>query len=142
MDIDIALNATWFPSQWQLPMLYPAREERAYFQLVSFLAPAGATEMQIYDLAPFTGSFAGSPRGRSLWPGGWPADLAEASGRLVYGILNAHAVDFPLFNWGDVGVVFNNSEVCLLCRALPRFYGDPYRVFWILKGSQSLISKP
>ena len=23
--------------------------------------------------------------------------------------------------------------------ALPRIYGDPYRVFWILKGSQSLI---
>ena len=35
--------------QWQLPLLYPAREDRAYFELVSYLAPAGATEMAVYQ---------------------------------------------------------------------------------------------
>ena len=34
-DIDMALDATWFYNQWQMPLLYPAREEAAFYELVA-----------------------------------------------------------------------------------------------------------
>ena len=46
MDIDMMLapEATWFYNQWQLPVLFPERETAAFYQLVSFLAPAAVCE--------------------------------------------------------------------------------------------------
>ena len=44
--LDLANATTWFPNQWQLPLLDPARETAAYFELLSFLAPAAATEVR------------------------------------------------------------------------------------------------
>ena len=44
--LDLVNATTWFPNQWQLPLLDPARETAAYFELLSFLAPAAATEVR------------------------------------------------------------------------------------------------
>ena len=38
IDIDIATQMDWFPNQWQLPILYPERELKSYYSLISFLA--------------------------------------------------------------------------------------------------------
>jgi len=108
LDIDIALNSSWFLNQWQLPLLYSKRELTSVYSLIAYLAPAGAMEVETWKLNPFT---AANPFGDNIWPGGWPADLQEASDRLVYAVLNQHQLDFPNSNWGNVGVVFKTSYV-------------------------------
>jgi hypothetical protein len=120
VSIDIELFANWFYNQWQLPLLFPEREEKAYYQLVSYLAPAGVTETGLWNMTSFTGS---NPLHAS-WPGGWPANLLEASDRVVYTLFNQHKVDFPGFNWGDTVVVFNNSYVKDMIMFAPIDTGD------------------
>eukprot|EP00039_Didymoeca_costata_P015210 m.254668 g.254668 ORF g.254668 m.254668 type:complete len:508 (+) comp16176_c0_seq1:191-1714(+) len=108
LDVEIAKNATWFYNQWQLPILYKAREERAFYQLVSYLAPAAAFETGRLNFPPFSSPI---PFPNVVWPGGWPSSLAESSNRVVYAVLNQHKIDFPCFPWGDVAVVFNTSYI-------------------------------
>lgn len=112
LDIDIAAGAETFYNQWQLPVLFPKRESAAYYELMSYLGPAAAMEVELYKLRPFSAPIPGRGAGQlPLWPGGWPANLSEASDRLVYAILNQHQVDFPAWLWGDVAVIFNNSAL-------------------------------
>eukprot|EP01043_Picozoa_sp_COSAG02_P060909 COSAG02_NODE_8062_length_2727_cov_1.852740_2_plen_540_part_00 len=125
LDIDIASSADTFYNQWQLPVLFPQRESAAYYELMSFLGPAAAMEVELYKLPPFSASIPGRTIGRpALWPGGWPANLSEASDRMVYAILNQHQVDFPTWLWGDVAVVFNNSAVQDMLLYTPMDSGD------------------
>ena len=53
---------------------------------------------------------------RAMWPGGYPASLAEASDRVVYAVLNQHRLDFPVRLWGDVGFVFRNVSLNIWVR--------------------------
>ena len=107
LDITIAADAKYFYNQWQLPVLFPQRESVAYYELLSFLGPAAAMEVELYKLRPFTAPIPGRTSSQPpLWPGGWPANLSEASDRLMYAILNQHQVDFPTWLWGDVAVIF------------------------------------
>lgn len=125
LDIDIAADAETFYNQWQLPVLFPQRESAAYYELMSFLGPAAAMEVELYKLPPFSAPIPGRSAGQPpLWPGRWPANLSEASGRLVYAILNQHQVDFPTWLWGDVAVIFNNSAVRDMILYTPMDSGD------------------
>ena len=108
LDIDIALDATWFYNQWQMPLLFQQRELTSYYELISYLAPAAALETAIWKFPNFTTPV---PFQKDLWPGGYPADMKEASDRVVYGIFNQHKLDFPNFLWGNVAAIFNNSYV-------------------------------
>ena len=76
LDLDIAMasSAAWFYNQWQMPLLFPAREDASYYELISYLAPAGALEAEFYGLQKFS---APVPFAGVSWPGGWPASVAE-----------------------------------------------------------------
>ena len=125
LDVEIASSAAWFYNQWQLPVLFPQRESAAYYELMSFLGPAAAMEVNQYKLSPFTAPIPGrDPAAPALWPGHWPSDLDEASDRLVYAIFNQHQIDFPTWLWGDVAVVFNNSAVSDTLLLTPMDSGD------------------
>eukprot|EP01062_Namystynia_karyoxenos_P062807 TRINITY_DN55670_c0_g1_i1.p1 TRINITY_DN55670_c0_g1~~TRINITY_DN55670_c0_g1_i1.p1 ORF type:complete len:502 (+),score=86.39 TRINITY_DN55670_c0_g1_i1:95-1600(+) len=110
LDFDIAMarNATWFYNQWQMPLMFPGREQRALRELLEYLGPAGAAEVQIWGFPPFSGT---NPYAAGLWPGGWPASMSEANDRAVYGVWNQHRLAFPPFLWGDVAVVFNTTAL-------------------------------
>eukprot|EP01065_Artemidia_motanka_P037926 TRINITY_DN46815_c0_g1_i1.p1 TRINITY_DN46815_c0_g1~~TRINITY_DN46815_c0_g1_i1.p1 ORF type:complete len:494 (+),score=159.59 TRINITY_DN46815_c0_g1_i1:59-1540(+) len=108
IDIDIAMNASWFYNQWQLPILFPHRERAAKFELISYLGPAADIERNWWGFPAFT---ADTPFRKDLWPGGFPANLDEASNRLVYAMYNQHRLDFPTFLWGDISIIFNNTEI-------------------------------
>lgn len=120
LDIDIALNATWFYNQWQLPLLFPDREQRARHEFIAFMAPAAAFESEDLGMKSFSGN---NPYG-NIWPGGYPANLPEASDRLVYNVINLHKLDFPNYLWGDVSFVFNNTAVNDLVLLVPMDSGD------------------
>ena len=121
--LDVAEGATFFPNQWQLPLMYPARELEAFYELISFLAPAAATEVGLLGMRPFSRAIP-FPSAHPMWPGGFPANLSEASDRIVYGIFNQHKVDFPNFLWGDVALIFNNSRVGDMALLTPMDSGD------------------
>jgi hypothetical protein len=120
LDLDIISNASWFYNQWQLPVLYEKREMAAYYELISFIAPAAAAEMGLWNMDAFS---APNPFG-NIWPGGWPANLSEASDRVVYAVMNQDKVDYPCFLWGDVAVVFNNSYLRPMVILTPMDTGD------------------
>eukprot|EP00041_Stephanoeca_diplocostata_P015596 m.298601 g.298601 ORF g.298601 m.298601 type:complete len:520 (+) comp20092_c0_seq2:141-1700(+) len=124
LDIDIALNASWFYNQWQLPILYRAREFTSYWSLIAYLAPAAATEVGTWKLNAFTGDIPGPTNTRGMWPGGYPASLPEASDRAVYAVFNQHRLDFPVRLWGNVGFVFRNEYVKNLTILMPVDTGD------------------
>ena len=124
-DINLALRADWFFTQWQIPILYPERANETYSSLCAFLAPAAANEMNVWDLPPFTAPIPRDPSPTPpLWPGGYPRNLKEASNRAVYAVLNQHRVDFPAYYWGDVAVVFNRSLVDPMVLYTPVDSGD------------------
>ena len=122
LDLDIAMasEAEWFYNQWQLPVLFPRRERAAQWELISYLAPAAAAEVGLWGLRPFS---APVPLD-AVWPGGFPANLSEASDRMVYNVANLHRLDFPSYLWGDVAVVFNNSDVLPHTLFMPMDSGD------------------
>jgi hypothetical protein len=136
-DVDLAHAAElpFFPNQWQLEVLYPRNlsdpaTQRGRYGADGFIgtvsaAAAAETSLLLYNLANFTGavpflppppaSISSSPPApapqQPFVPGGWPADMAEASERVVYGVLNSHRLDFPTWLWGNAAVVFNSSAV-------------------------------
>jgi hypothetical protein len=73
-------ESTYFYNQWQLPLLFPQREFRSYFELVSYLAPAGAAEPALWGFPPFS---SGGAIGRVLGSG-FPSSMSEANDRFVY----------------------------------------------------------
>ena len=58
-----------------MPVLFPRREMQAYYQTISFLAPAAVTENGLWNFPAFT---APNPLG-NVWEGGWPKDLGEGN---------------------------------------------------------------
>jgi len=109
MSIDMMLlnESTYFFNQWQMPLLFRQREFASYFELVAYLAPAGAAEPAIWGFPPFRG---GGALGKVLGSG-FPTSIAEADDRIVYTVLNQHRVDFPAYLWGDVAVVFSKRYI-------------------------------
>eukprot|EP00750_Incisomonas_marina_P029131 INCI7051.1.p2 GENE.INCI7051.1~~INCI7051.1.p2 ORF type:complete len:256 (+),score=43.46 INCI7051.1:172-939(+) len=85
LDVGMALNASWFYNQWQLPILFPHREAAATKEFIMFLAPSAATEVLLWGLEKFSASIPEIFGPNTLWPGGYPANLSEASNRAVYG---------------------------------------------------------
>lgn len=142
-DVDLAQasNLSFFPNQWQLEVIYPRDVHNRTNQqgrygadgFIGTMAAAAATEtsLALYGLSNFTGS----PPSLPGWgpapapvvpfvPGGFPRSMAEASERLVYGVLNSHRLDFPCAYWGNVALVFNRSAVSPLLTLSPMDTGD------------------
>jgi hypothetical protein len=113
-------NSTYFFNQWQMPLLFPQREMLSYFELVAYLAPAGAAETAIWNFPPFP---SGGAIGKVLGSG-FPTSLAEADDRFVYSVLNQDRIDFPAYLWGDVAVVFSNSYIRNATLLVPTDTGD------------------
>ena len=140
VDLQEAAELGFFPNQWQLEVLFPRNlsgsDAGSFFGTVA-AAAAAETSAALYRLATFSGAVpllpgasvrrvgggAAAPQ-RPLVPGGWPASLAEASERLVYGVVNSHRLDFPTWLWGNAAVVFNNSAVRPLLTLSPMDTGD------------------
>ena len=124
-DITLASEVDFFCNQWQIPILYPERANMTYESLCAFLAPAAANEINLWKLPKFSAPIPRDPSPTPpLWPGGYPANLSEASNRAVYAALNQHRIDFPAYYWGDVAVVFNRSFVDPMVVYTPFDSGD------------------
>ena len=105
----------YLPSMWELVAgRLSALETRAYWSLLMYLGPCAVTEVEGWGLPPFTGDLPvpgpilGHPS-EAPWPGDYPANFSEASGRAVYTVMNVHRVDLPAELYGDVSLVLNRS---------------------------------
>jgi len=106
----------YLPSMWELVAgRLSSMETRAYWSMFMYLGPCAVTEVGGWGLPPFSGALPvpgpipGQPSA-APWPGAYPANLTEASGRAVYTVLNVHRVDLPAELYGDVSLVLNRSE--------------------------------
>jgi hypothetical protein len=142
-DVDLAHAASleFFPSQWQLEIIFPrnlsdpATQQGRYgadgFVATVAGAAAAETSLLLYGLANFSAKPPALPGSGPTpdpisphVPGGWPASFTEASERMVYGVLNSHRLDFPAPYWGNAAVVFNNSAVESMLTLSPMDTGD------------------
>jgi hypothetical protein len=140
LDLSQAAALQFFPNQWQLEILYPRNvsdpaTQRGRYGADGFFgtvsaAAAAETSTLLYHLANFTGpvpflpgTSSSSPQ-QPFVPGGWPSNLAEASERMVYGVINSHRLDFPTWKWGNAAVIFNSSAVAPLLTLSPMDTGD------------------
>ena len=142
-DVDLAHAASleFFPNQWQLEIMFPrnlsdpATQQGRYGAdgFVATVAGAAAAETSalLYGLANFSARPPSLPGSGPMpdpiaphVPGGWPGSFDEASGRMVYGVLNSHRLDFPAPYWGNAAVVFNSSAVAPLLTLSPIDTGD------------------
>jgi hypothetical protein len=105
----------YLPSMWELVAgRFAHLETKGYWSWLMYLGPCAVTEVHGWGLAPFAGSLPvpGPVPGHSTeapWPGGYPLNFTEASGRAVYTVLNVLRVDLPVELYGDVSLVLNRS---------------------------------
>jgi hypothetical protein len=142
-DVDLAQasNLSFFPNQWQLEVMYPRdvrnrTDQQGRYGADGFIgtmaaAAAAETSLALYGLSNFTSSPPSLPGPAEapspvapFVPGGFPTSMAEASERMVYGVLNSHRLDFPCSYWGNVALVFNQTTVSSLLTLSPMDTGD------------------
>jgi len=108
LDVSLALVSEFLPNMWQLCTDFPDLETESYFSLLMYLGPCGVTETMGWGLPPFSADVPVEvPGGGTPWPGGYPADAAEAADRAVYTVINVHRADLPTELYGDLALVLD-----------------------------------